>query len=363
MKTLLTVLFFISFTTLANEPHQIKLSTQQFSNLGIKTGKLEAIDQVPLLYASAQVVIPPEQEYIVSTAQSGLVSKLTAAVGDTVVKDQVLAYMNSPNLLTLQQQFLKSNSESQLARLSYRRDQKLVEEGVIADRRWQETRSVYNSKVSEASEAKQLLEIAGMSAADIALLTKSRRLSSELKLRSPIDGVVLERLAVAGERMDVLQPIYRIANLDTLWLEINIPQERMGNIHVGDSINVEGYDVKTKLSLLGQSVNRINQSILGRAIVASGQKTLRAGQTVNVQIIQNHTQPAYKVPNVAIAQSEGHYFVFVRNNEGFAVTPISVIGKQGSDSFISGDLSGDEAIAINGTVVLKANWLGLGEEE
>lgn len=68
------------------------------------------------------------------------------------------------------------------------------------------------------------------------------------------------------------------------------------------------------------------------------------------------------MPNTAIAQNEGKSYVFVRNKEGFAVTPVMVIGKQGEESIISGELSANDD-AIQGAVALKANWLGLGSEE
>jgi len=40
-----------------------------------------------------------------------------------------------------------------------------------------------------------------------------------------------------------------------------------------------------------------------------------------------------------------------------------VIGKQGDESIISGEFTGNEEIAVKGAVALKANWLGLGSEE
>lgn len=359
---LLTLLFAFSFNSHA-EDQQITISQVQLYNLGVKTGPLEAIKQVPLLYAPAKVVIPPSQEFIVSTAQAGLISKLNVAIGDQVEKDQILAHIKSPELLTLQRQFLKANSERHLAWLAYQRDKKLLQEGVISDRRWQETNSRYSSIASEANEAKQLLEIAGMSEDDINRLSKSRRLSSQLNVRSPIRGVVLERMAVAGERLGILEPIYRIANLEQLWLEIQIPQERLRHIKTGDKVRIENSNISAKISLLGQSVNPKNQTILARAIIDGDQSSIRAGQTVNTQIIQTSDQPAYKIPNSAVAQSEGQSYIFIRNAQGFAVRPITVIGKQNSESVISGKLSGNEEIALRGAVALKAKWLGLGEDE
>jgi cobalt-zinc-cadmium efflux system membrane fusion protein len=70
-----------------------------------------------------------------------------------------------------------------------------------------------------------------------------------------------------------------------------------------------------------------------------------------------------KYSNTAIAQNEGKIFIFIRSQDGFNVSPVTVIGKQGEESIISGDLTGDEDIAIKGAVALKANWLGLGSAE
>lgn len=363
MKKFLYPLLFVISTVVYAENDQINISEIQLYNLGVKTGHLQAVEEVPLLYAPAKVVVPPSQEFVVSASQAGLVSKLEVAVGDRVEKAQLVATIKSPELLALQRQFLKADNERKLAWLSYQRDQKLLQEGVIADRRWQETRSLYSSRASEFNEAKQLLEIAGMSELDIKQLQKSRRLSSQLKVRSPINGVVLERMVVAGQRLDILEPIYRIANLEQLWLEINIPQERLGLINVGDQVLLKNHGAIAELSVLGQSVNPKNQTILGRAVVNSDQQLLRAGQTINVQIVHDSDKPVYKVANAALAQSEGQSYLFVRNQQGFAVTPVTVIGKEGADSVISGELSGDEEIAVRGAVALKANWLGLGEDE
>lgn len=341
----------------------IKITGEQINNLGIKLAQLQASHQIPLLYAPAKVVVPPTQEYIVSASQAGLINKLNASTGDRVTKNQVLAHINSPALLTLQRQYLKAGSERRLARAEFERDKKLFTEGVISDRRWQETRTRYLGFVAENNEARQLLEIAGMSDQDIQRLVSTRRLSSQLSLYAPIDGVILERMAVAGERIDILAPIYRIANLEQLWLEINIPQEKMAGIKVGDQVIIENTSVKAGISLLGQSVDPINQTILARAVIAGPQSEVRVGQTVNTQIIQISDQPVFKVANAAIAQNEGKYYIFLRQQQGFSVISVTILGKQGKESIITGNLQGNEEIAISGAVALKANWLGLGEDE
>jgi cobalt-zinc-cadmium efflux system membrane fusion protein len=300
---------------------------------------------------------------LVSATQSGFLVQLQANIGDRVEKGQVVAQLNSPELVALQQQFLTASSDANLSALEYARDKNLQQEGVIADRRWQETRAMHSSKSAKADEAKQLLLMAGMSSAEINNLAKTRKLSSQLNIHAPISGSVLERSATVGARLDMQAPLYRIADLSELWLEINVPQERLQEIHIGDKVQIEDSSLSGTISLLGQSVNTGNQTVLARAVIDHPAGELRVGQNLNVQIMQQSQQAGFSVPNAAIAQNTGHSYVFVRNAAGFAVTEVKVLGKHGQDSLISSTLTGNEQVAIHGSVALKANWLGLGGGE
>ena len=333
----------------------VQLTAEHIERLGIVQGKLVRATQIPILYAPAQVLIPPNNEYVVSASQSGIVNQLNASLGDEVKKGDVLAQIDSPNLLSLQSNYLKANSVLQLANSAYQRDKALAKEGIIATRRVQESQSQFNAASLDVQEAKRLLEIAGGST--------NGSLNSRLSIRSPISGVVIERMVVAGTRIDNLTPLYRVADLHTLWLEIAIPQERIADIKVGDSVEIENTSFKAEISLLGQSVNPENQTILARAVVKNAQKQIRAGQKLNVQINQITKQTAFKIPNTAIAQNDGNAFLFVRSATGFDIKPITIVGKQDEESIISGAFTGNETVAIKGAAVLKANWLGVGSAE
>ena len=368
LKPFFCYFFLVSICLAENSDHAkpelIKISKAQLVNLDIKVGKLKPVNQIPLFYAPAKVTVPPTKEFLISASQSGLINKLKVAIGDQVEHGQIVATLLSPELLTLQRQFLKANSDRRLAKTGVNRDKKLLAEGVISDRRWQETQANYASFLSIANEAKQLLEIAGMSKIDINKLANTRKLSSQLNVRSPISGVVLERRVVAGERIDMLAPLYRIANLDTLWLDINVPQEQVKNLTLGDKVVINKSSVTATISLLGRSVNSENQTILARAAINGESPDVRIGQTVTTQIIQSSDKPAFKIPNAGLAQIDGKYHIFIRNTEGFEAKEVQLIGTESSYSIISSNgLTGQEEIAISGGVTLKANLLGLGSSE
>ena len=345
------------------EDNFISLSQQQIDNLGIKVGKLKPASHVPLFTAPAKVVIPPAHDFIVSTSQAGLVVKMNASVGDKVTKGEVLGLINSPDLLTLQGNYLKAVGALKLASATYNRDLKLLKEGVVSGRNEQTSLSAYNAAKIEANEARQLLQIAGMSAADLKQLDSTGRLASQISIRSPVTGRVIERMAVSGTHVDPMSPLYRIANLDELWLEINIPQGYIDDVKIGDKVQVENALAEAQINVLGQSVNPENQTILARAIIRENPSSVRVGQKVNIQHMQTSDAVTYFMPDSGIAHQEGKTYLFIKEKKGFRVSQVNILGKQADGSVISGNLSGDETIAIDNAAALKANWLGLGSEE
>jgi cobalt-zinc-cadmium efflux system membrane fusion protein len=362
MKKLLWLFFLTSFYLQANE-NQINLSRLQRYNLGIKVGGLTPIEKVPLLNAFAIVTIPPNQDHIVSTSQAGLVNRLYKTVGDKVKKGQLLAQIDSYELLALQRDYLHAYSEQQLARIRFQRDQKLLEGGIIAYKRLQSTRARYNSTDIDVNATRQLLVIAGMSAKQIQHLTQTQQLNSQFTIYAPMSGVILKKMGVEGQRLDRLAPLYRIANLTQLWLEINIPQEQVSLVKINDLVTIKDSKAQAQISLLAENVNVKNQSVLARAVIKNQHSSLKVGQNVNINIHHSHQQIAYQVPNVAIAQRKGVAYIFVQIATGFLAQPVKIIGKQEKHTIIISELTGSEQIALRGAVALKASWIGLGDED
>jgi cobalt-zinc-cadmium efflux system membrane fusion protein len=341
----------------------ITLTAEQIGHLGIQLGTLKSAASIPTLTAPAKVIVPPAHEQVISAPQAGLLTHLHFAVGDTVQKGQLVAQMNSPELLTLQQQFLTLENQRQLAFVNEQRDKKLFAEGVIAQKRWQESRSQFNNLESETHSLQQLLKIAGMSDGQVRQLAQTRQFNSQINLYAPLSGVVLEKMATTGERLNSLAPVYKVANVEELWLDIAVAQEQIERVKIGELVAIANTPLTARIALLGKSVNAANQAITVRAVLNNRHAPVRVGQVVTIQLIQLNQQVAFTVPSTALAQNAGQSYLFIRDKQGFKVQAVTVIGKQGADVMISGALNGTEQIALKGAVALKANWLGLGEAE
>jgi len=362
MKQFLILLLLCSSTMLlAGE--KISLSDAQVDNLGIQVGLPTVIHSLPLLDAPAKVRIPPEHEYIVSSTQAGLASQVNVSMGDTINKGQILATINSPELLALQQHHLKSINDLSLAKSTFTRDKKLYKEGVIANKRWLQTQANYRVFMGHLHETRQLLAISGFSKQAIADFEKDKKLQSQLIIRSPISGVVLKRYIKSGQRVNALDPLFHVANLQRLWLDINIPQQSINRIKLGDRVDVVGLPVTARIFLLGKSVDSKNQTVLVRAEIIKGLDLVRTGQTVNTKISKISGEQMFKVPNSALATTSGMTYIFLRTEHGFQAKKVNVLGRENQETIISAKIMPTDNIALHGAVALKANLLGLGGAE
>jgi len=341
----------------------ISIDANQRDALGIKTVPLQITTEYIGFQAPAHVVIPPSQEHIVSTSQSGLINKVNVAVGDSVKKGTLLAEIQSPDLVMLQREYLQALSQEQLLKSQMIRDQTLFDEGIIAQRRYLEAKSLYQQASATLDERKQALELAGMDSSSIATLRHTRKLTSTLSVNARWEGVVLERMAVTGTRVEANAPLFRIADLSRLWLDMRVPISATQSLKPGSIITVKDIAVKAKLTMIGHEVNPGNQTVLLRADVTEGIEKIRPGQFLEVQLTTQNDSTQYRIPAEALVRSGNQTLVFIEVDQGFRILPVSLLSQQGDTAVIAGELSGNERIAVTGMAAIKGASQGLGGGE
>ncbi len=342
----------------------ITLSAQQGQALGIVSAPLQRRDAALGTGLPAQVVIPNNQMHIVSAPTDGFVQAMLVAVNQEVKRRQALARLQSPALIEAQRAFLQAAARAQLQRDNLRRDEELFQEGIIAQSRYSATRNGYNEAAAELAEREQLLALYGMGSAAIRELRARRTLSSSVEIVSPVSGVVLEQLAVAGQSASAAAPLYRVASLSPLWLEVAVPLSRVAQINEGGKISVPGLQAEGKVLSVGRGVDSANQTVMVRAEVTEGAERLRPGQQIEVLIAApDSAAEQWLVPNQALVRREDQVYVFVQTPDGYRAHAVTVVTEGAESSIIEAPLRGDEHIAVRGVVALKGAWQGLGGGE
>ena len=365
MKTIFFYLLLalcISQKALASD--DIALSAKQAQALGITTAALPDKQSGEISGLPAQVVIPPNQMFVISTPLPAMVEQTLVGVGDSVKKGQPIARLQSPALAEAQRGLLQTSVQNQLAKENLSRDESLWKDGIIAESRFLATRGLSLEAGAALAERKQMLHLAGMSDAAIAQLQSGNNVSSLITVTAPIDGVVLEKSADAGQRLDAAVPMFKIAKLNPLALEIQAPLAYIHNLKIGAKITVPAYAASGKLTAIGRSLSGANQTILLRAMIQQGTENLRPGQFVEASIgISANGGVQWNIPNSAISRIAGRTMVFVETPQGFHAQTINVLNEGAQNSVVSGELKGDEKIAVRGTSTLKSSLMGIGGGE
>jgi membrane fusion protein, heavy metal efflux system len=366
MRFILHFTFFVLYCGQAMAVDLIKMTAIQQKNLNVKTVKLQAETNMSGQVYPAVVVVPVNQVHVVSSAYAGLVDQLQVTAGQSVKKGQVLAHIISPELISMQREYLQSNTQKRLARQSLDRDEALFKDGIIAEKRLQTSQNSHLETAAQMNERRQLLKLSGMGDGSINQLEKSGRYQNGIALVAPISGVVLEQMVSQGQRIDAVMPLLKIAQLSPLWVEVQVPLTDLKKNHIqkGALIAIKDLDVSGKVITVLPSMRAQDQTAIVRAEVRSGVNQLFPSQMVDVIISStaSASMSNFKIPTSALVNHQSRAMVFVQTDTGFEVREVKVLNTQGDITSISGDFNGTEKIVISGTAAIKASWQGMGGE-
>ena len=226
------------------------------------------------------VVVPPQQLRIVAAPAAGLVESVLVAPNETVKAGQPIARLRSTDLLEAQRTYLQALSGEALARQRLARDEQMFREKIIAERRLLTTRADHDFARTTLQEREQMMSLLGMAEADIKELRESRKMVAALVVTAPEDGVVLETRTSAGERVAASAPLFSIARLKPLWVNLQVPLPQAMVIQPGTRMSVPGTPAQGEVVRLGRSVDPTTQSVTAVVEVTDGAETLRPGQVV-----------------------------------------------------------------------------------
>jgi RND family efflux transporter MFP subunit len=354
------LLFITSAATYAND--LLKLNADEIKNIRIEVAEISPITESLTNKLPAKVTIPNKSQRVVSVPQDGVIQVMLVAEGDVVTVGQALAQLNSPQIVVGQNDYLQSLSRLSQSQQAMQRDKSLFNEGIIAERRYRQSLSTYQQDKSDVAMYKKRLEMAGMDADTIGQLEKTRLLNSNLTITSPEKGVVMKQFATAGQGLTAADPLYKLAELSTLWLEIHVPLEIAKNVEINDRLTVCDKSVDGHVIAVGREVHAADQGVLVRAEINQKTEQLTAGEFIEVCFIKQADNTQFEVPRAAVFRNEGLSAVFIRTDGGFLYKNVNIVKDNGNKLVISGDLSPQQMVVISGTATLKAAWLGIGSE-
>ena len=333
----------------------LRMDDRHVRAAGIEVTRVEAEGGTSQALLPGTVAVPPQQLRIVAAPAAGLVESVLVAPNEPVRAGQPIARLRSTDLLEAQRTYLQALSAEELARQRLIRDEQMYRERIIAERRLLTTRADHDFARTTLQEREQMMALLGMADADIVTLRESRRMAATLVVTAPEDGVVLETRTSAGERVAASAPLFSIARLKPLWVNLQVPLSQALLIEPGTRMSIPGTPAQGEVVRLGRSVDPTTQSVTAVVEVMDGAETLRPGQVVTASVaLRANGAPQWRVPAGAVVRHAGRSWVFVRTAEGFRARPVTVIAETSAATSIRAGLAPDDQVASRGILALLA---------
>jgi len=220
------------------------------------------------------------------------------------------------------------------AKLRRDRAAKLVEQGVVSRAELDTAESEYKVALSRYQDGlEEIRNRQGLLAQRRTELALAKQQLADTLVYSPMDGVVQEKKASAGEYLAAGAPVVDVVRIDPLRLRVDVPERESHNIKMGQSVrvSVEG-DPDSYLGYIKRLSPTISEQSRVLSVEADVRNSgrLRPGAFVKAEIVTNQTASAVTVPPNAIVTFAGIDKVILVEN-GKALEKAVTLGRRGSD--------------------------------
>lgn len=196
----------------------------------------------------------------------GRIDRLHVRVtGERLRRGQVVASLYSPEIYAAHQDLM--TAKAQLERLRA------------------------GSEIARASaeatlaSARERLRLLGVPDAEIERMEEHARPTRNVAIRSPFAGTVLERLASEGAYVQTGTPLYRVADLTRLWVQLDAYESDLAHLEVGQVVELDvealpGETFEGRIAFIDPVVDARRRTARVRVEVSNPERRLRPGMFV-----------------------------------------------------------------------------------
>ncbi|MFO1436351.1 MAG: efflux RND transporter periplasmic adaptor subunit [Gammaproteobacteria bacterium] len=169
--------------------------------------------------------------------------------------------------------------------------------------------------------ARERLSLRGMPSALITRVERTRTLHPIYTVTTPSSGVIESQDVRAGMTVNAGQTLATIRGIDSVWLEVAVPEASGGWVNADDKVEARfaafpGESVAGKVIAVLPTANSDSRTLTLRVEFANGDGRLRPGMYANVRVTGGDSKEALTVPTEAIIRTGKRNIVMLAEDEG-----------------------------------------------
>ncbi|WP_440134352.1 efflux RND transporter periplasmic adaptor subunit, partial [Chitinophaga sancti] len=299
----------------------VQLNAMQVKNAGVETGKPELKQMHSSLKVSGVIDVPPQNLYSISIPLGGYLKRMNLLPGMQVSKGQVLAVLEDPQYVQLQEDYLVAQSKLSYLEADFNRQQELNQSKANSDKVLQQVKSDFESQKVIVRALSEKLHLININPATL----KSANISRQVSILAPISGYVSKVNVNTGKYVAPTDVLFELLDPADLHLSLTVFEKDLSQISPGQTViawtNNSSEKYQAEVHFITQGVDESHAAEV-HCHLKKYDKRLVPGMFMNAEIALNNAM-VKALPDNAIVKWQGKNYVFkVDRGNTFAMLPV-----------------------------------------
>jgi cobalt-zinc-cadmium efflux system membrane fusion protein len=293
----------------------VEITAQQAETIGLEMKPLEERSLGNTIKVTGQLALFPQDRANISPFVGGNVRSINVFEGDKVKKGQILAYLEHPDIISMQQEFQEKNDELVFLKQDFERKKTLYDKGVSSGKEFQMAQSKFRATTSGVNALKSKLRLLGLNTAKIA----EGQIYSSVPITTPINGYVEDIIVSLGDYVAPQTKIFTVSDNSKLHVDIKVYEKDISKVKIGQQIlftvaTKPDELLKAKVHSIGKTFEIDPKALHVHADMDIKNDDLLPGMYVEGRIVQGE-KSAFAVPEEAIIKEGEKSFIFILDED------------------------------------------------
>lgn len=366
--------------------NEVQLSAKAASLAEIASFSVVSKADISQIETTGQIKADENRVFHINSIVSGRVVKDNVVLGKIIREGDELAVIQNLDLARTYGDYIHQSHQNQidieeararldLANKNVERLGRLSKEGIVAEKdslqaqNQQRLLQIELAGLQEHSrhirgEAQAILSAYGINLDEIERKPiDPHEIKTGSPLLSPRSGVVIQKNVTVGDVVNPSQPLYVVADLSQVWLDISIYDKDLEKVKEGEAVtfhsdSLPGFEFVGSISYIQPAAGDGTRTFLARAVLPNPRLVLKPGMFGQIKISGLSAEKRPYLPDQALQKYGQENFVFIDLGENKYLKRIVVLGDRLGDGYLvrSGVENGDKVVG-SGSFKLKSELL------
>lgn len=306
------------------DQNTVQLSAQQMQTIGLTTTTVQEKTMQKLVRLNGKVDIAPSHISSISSIMGGHIKSIHVINGSHFSKGQVLAVVEDPQFIQLQQDYLITKAQLESAKLNLNRQKDLNTSKASSDKTLQTAQADYSTLIATLKGVEEKLRIIGINAKGLS----SGNIRSRINVYAPFNGFVSKISVNNGQYINPSDTLFELINPSGLLLELKVFEKDINDVKIGQEIlvyNNQSPEKKSSAKIISivPSIENGGSSIAVAKLSSPNQNFIK-GMYINAEVTVN-SRYTVGLPNESVVSFENKNYIFEElGNKKFKMIPVNI---------------------------------------